>query len=106
MQENRLPLQADEVIRKLRSFLVHRREVYELKSLGCFGSVARGEATAKSDVDIVYQTVPGARMTLFDLAMLRDELSALLGCPVDLIQIRETMPARLRERVQKEVIYV
>ena len=106
MQEDRAPLKADEVIGKLRSFLDNRREVYGLKSLGCFVSVARGVATENSDIDVVYQTVPTARMTLFDLAMLHDELVALLGCPVDLIQIRETMPVRLRERLQKEAIYV
>lgn len=76
-----------------------------MQALGCFGSVARGEATAGSDVDVVYRVAQSARLTLLDLALLREELMERLGRPVDLIEFRAGMPARLRERLQQEAVY-
>jgi len=97
--------QRDDVLRKLRAFLAERGEAYRLEALGCFGSVARSEATAQSDVDVVYRAHPDAKLTLFDLALLRDELVTLLGRPVDLVELRDGMPPRLKQRVEKEATY-
>jgi predicted nucleotidyltransferase len=46
-----------------------------------FGSVARGEDTEKSDVDILVERI--GPMTFFDLFQLEDELASLLGCKVE-----------------------
>ncbi|WP_126147387.1 nucleotidyltransferase family protein [Synechococcus elongatus] len=103
------PLQASlnhvEVLNQLRDFLAQRGSVYGLKALGCFGSVARSEATTESDVDIIYQLNDSACMTLFDLALLQQELIELLGVSVDLIEFREATPKRLRDRIEKEAVY-
>lgn len=48
-----------------------------------FGSVARGEANEKSDVDLLVNFVPGA--SLFDLIYLKDDVERLLGTPVDIV---------------------
>lgn len=95
----------EEVLKTLRDFLAERGHDYGLRALGCFGSVARGEASAESDVDVVYQVTPPSRLTLFDLALLREELVERLGHPVDLLEFREGMPRRLMERVKREAIY-
>lgn len=97
--------QLEEVLVKLKLFLPGRGKVYGLEALGCFGSVARSEATANSDVDVVYRTHPATKLTLFDLAEIREELMDLLGRPVDLIELRYEMPARLKERIEKEAVY-
>jgi len=47
------------------------------------GSVARGTATAASDIDLVVDLEPGR--TLFDVAALHDELVDLLNTEVDVI---------------------
>ena len=48
-----------------------------------FGSVARGEDTAKSDIDLlVSRTAP---MSYTKIAKLRKEVSAAVGWPVDLV---------------------
>jgi predicted nucleotidyltransferase len=91
---------------KLKTFLRDRGCVYGLSALGCFGSVAQQQATCKSDVDVVYQTDPSARLTLFDVVLLREELVTLLDKPVDLIEFREGMPLSLKERVKREAVYV
>jgi len=49
-----------------------------------FGSVARGEQDAESDLDLVV-AIEGGR-SLFDLAGLIDELELLLGCPVNVVE--------------------
>lgn len=48
-----------------------------------FGSVARGEATAHSDVDLLVRFEAGR--SLLDQVHLIDELQALLGVPVDVV---------------------
>lgn len=106
MNEGASVPQRDEVLAKLRTFFRDRGEIYGLAALGCFGSVARSEATAQSDVDVVYRPQPTARLTLFDLALLREELVMLLGRPVDLIELHQSTPLRLRERVEREAVYV
>lgn len=105
MNENADIPHLHQVVSILGDFLRERGAAYGARALGCFGSVARREATADSDVDVVYVAEPSARHTLFDLAMLRDELVARLGRPVDLVEFREEMSPGLKQRVQREVVY-
>lgn len=50
-----------------------------------FGSVARGGATASSDVDVIVEPAPNQRFTLFDLAASQDILEDALGVRVDVV---------------------
>ena len=54
-----------------------------VRVIGVFGSVARGEDRADSDVDLLVELPAG--MGLFALANVQDELEQLLGAAVDLI---------------------
>jgi predicted nucleotidyltransferase len=57
-----------------------------------FGSVARGEDSASSDLDILVDTLPNT--TLFDLGGLQEALETLCQVKVDLVtskSIREAM---------------
>ena len=64
-----------------------------------FGSVARGEADATSDIDFLVELEPGR--SLFDLGGLQYDLQALLGCAVDVVTERG-LKARIRDRVVRE----
>ena len=77
--------------------------VYHIKRMGIFGSVARGEQTEKSDIDICFE---GEAPDLFTLVHIKYELEALLGRPVDLVRIRERMDKVLKQTIQKEALYV
>ena len=66
-----------------------------------FGSVARGEADSKSDIDILVDLEPGH--SLFDLGGLLMDLQDLLGYKVDVVTERG-LRARIRERVLNEAI--
>ena len=53
-------------------------------SLALFGSAARGELKPESDVDLLIEFKPGARVGLFELQDIQSEFAAILGRPVDL----------------------
>jgi predicted DNA-binding mobile mystery protein A len=52
---------------------------FQVKKLSLFGSAARNELTPESDIDLMVEFEPQARLTLFDFPALQDELSALFG---------------------------
>ena len=56
-----------------------------------FGSYARGEERADSDVDILISLVPGTRLGMRFFAM-NLELEQLLGRPVDLVIEGDLLP--------------
>lgn len=93
----------DEILAVLRNERPHLVECYGVQSLALFGSVARGEATPASDVDLLFEFQ--RRVGLFDLFALQDELGALLGCPVDVGTARSLKP-RIRDQILDEAIYV
>ena len=66
-----------------------------------FGSVARGEADSKSDIDLLVDLEPGR--SLFDLGGLLMDLQDLLGYKVDVVTARG-LRDRIRERVLNEAI--
>jgi predicted nucleotidyltransferase len=66
-----------------------------------FGSVARGDASADSDVDLLVDLEPGR--SLLDHAALVLELEALLGRRVD-VAVARGLRSRIRDRVLKEAI--
>lgn len=59
-------------------------ERYGVAELSVFGSVARGEARAASDIDLLYALAPGRHLG-FSINRLEDELSELFGRKVDLV---------------------
>ena len=86
----------------LRQYKDAFADKYGIKRIGIFGSVARGEQTEDSDVDIVVDLV---RPSLFYLVHIKDELQALFGCPVDIVRERENMDLLLRKNIQRDGIY-
>jgi uncharacterized protein len=69
---------------------------WKIRELSVFGSVARGDATADSDIDLLVEYEPDADWSLLDTARLRREFAELFGRPVDLVRERNiTNPYRL-----------
>ena len=68
-----------------------------------FGSVARGEADAASDIDFLVDFESGR--SLLDLAALLVDLEDLLGHPVDVVT-EPGLKARIRQRVLAEAVPV
>lgn len=81
---------------------------FGVKRIGFFGSFVRGEATDESDVDIVVEFERG-KATFRNIAGLVDYLEDRLARPVDLLTpvgIKSIRIDGIRERVQREVVYV
>jgi uncharacterized protein len=75
-----------------------------VKSLAIFGSVARGEASRASDVDIVVEL--NRPMGLFGLSDLKHSIESLLGVEkVDLIT-RDGIHAALKDVIRREAVDV
>ena len=76
---------------------------YGVVRAGIFGSFARGEATKKSDIDILVQFK--GRKSLFDLVRLERELKSTLKKGVDLLTYKSIQPL-LKDRILKEEIRI
>ena len=97
------PLTQAQLRAKLRAFKEQRGAEYHLRTLGYFGSYARNEATADSDVDIVFQT---DEPNLFRTARMWEDLTNWLGKEVDVVRLRPGMKPRFKARIEREAVYV
>lgn len=88
----------------LRDAMPELAGAYGVESLAVFGSVARGEATAGSDVDLLVR-FHGHPPGLFGFVRLERQLSELLGRPVDLVTESALKP-RLRDQILAESVAV
>ena len=85
----------------------NREEIIEIASrygaynIRLFGSVARGDDTQLSDIDLLVDMEPGR--SLLDLGALLMDLQDLLGCTVDILT-EKGLKNRIRERVMKDAI--
>ena len=93
--------------RMLRILRAHEAELRALgvARLWLFGSLARGEAARRSDVDVLISVPPTRAFSLLDLAEIRAELCELLGRETDVV-IREDVSPRLWETIRDDLIDV
>lgn len=80
----------------------------ELKAAGIvrlaiFGSVARGDATSTSDVDLLAEFDSSKRFSLLDMVGLENRLADILGVPVDLTPAK-ALKGDIRERATREAV--
>jgi len=91
----------EELLKEKRDEILKAAKRYGARNVRVFGSVARGDADERSDVDFVVDLEPGR--SLFDLGGLLMELRELLGHDVDVVTARG-LKTRVRERVLREAI--
>lgn len=92
--------QADR-LRRQRRRLLDAAERHGVGHLRAFGSLARGEATDESDVDLLVDLKPGH--TLLDLAAFRREAGEILDLPVD-VATADMLKDRIRDEVLSEAL--
>jgi hypothetical protein len=93
-------LTREQILAKLTEHREHIRR-FGVRSLGLFGSVARGECTSARDLDFLVEFDQKS----FDAYMdLKAYLENLFGCPVDLV-LANTLKPRLREPILNETIH-
>jgi uncharacterized protein len=91
---------AEHVIATLRAHEAELRQA-GISRLGLFGSVARGDAEADSDVDLVAEFDPAARMDLIRLVGLERRISDTLGRRVEIL-VEPVENPRLRANVERD----
>jgi hypothetical protein len=75
-----------------------------IRHLSLFGSVARGESSAQSDIDLMADFDRSKRLTLVTMARLENRLSDLLGVKVDLAPY-DSMKEAVRARAVHEAVH-
>ena len=95
-----LPSHLDLVLSTLRDRRAMTRDQYGIDLLGVFGSVARGDDTDHSDVDVLISM--SDRTDLFDLGAVWSELADALNRRVDLVD-RDGLRPGLREHIEQEL---
>jgi len=78
-------------------------EMYGVTRIGIFGSVARGEQTESSDVDVYFEADD---ISLFRMGGLLYDLQELFNSPVDLVHNSGKLHPKFQQRIDKEIIYV
>lgn len=74
---------------------------HAVRKLALFGSAARGDWNADSDVDVLIELAPEARVGLVALQRMRDELSQIFGRPVDLLT-RNGLNRHIRDEILRD----
>jgi predicted nucleotidyltransferase len=90
-----------ERLNEKRAEVLRAAERHGARNVRLIGSVARGDAGADSDLDLLVELERGR--SLLDHAALMIELEALLGCKVDVATEKGLRP-RVRDRVLAEAV--
>ncbi|MHA1718574.1 MAG: nucleotidyltransferase family protein [Promethearchaeota archaeon] len=76
---------------------------YDIQKASLFGSVARGESTIASDIDILIELSDEA--SLLDFIAIKNEIEEKLGHKIDLVEFNALKPA-LRSRILKDQVVI
>jgi len=94
-------MELNEMLKEKRQEIILLAARHGATNVRVFGSVARGEADAASDLDVLVDLEPGR--SLLDLGGLLMDLQHLLGREVDVVT-EKGLRARIRERVLSEAV--
>jgi predicted nucleotidyltransferase len=89
------------LLKQKRDQVLETAARYGAYDVRVFGSVARGEADAASDIDLLVKLEPGR--SLMDLGGLLYDLQNLLGTSVDVVT-EKGLRLRIREQVRREAV--
>lgn len=91
-----------EYLQMLKDYKSLKAAQYGISRIGIFGSVARGEQTDQSDVDICVEL---ESPDMFSLIHIKEELQAIFGTSVDIVRLRRNMDELLKRSIVEEGVY-
>jgi predicted nucleotidyltransferase len=92
--------EALETLRRCESALRERG----VRHAALFGSMARGDHGPDSDIDIMIEIDPNARITVFDYVDLKQYIASLFDGPVDVVN-RDGLKSHVRPAAMDDAIY-
>ena len=92
-----------QLLTKLKEFKAIHQQEYGIEVLGVFGSYSRDEVRQGSDVDVVVQLT---KQDLFSIIGIKQDLEETLHLPVDVVSYRPSMDVFLKERIDRDAVYV
>lgn len=93
-----------QIKRLIESNKLELERAHSVKALYVFGSVARGEATKKSDIDIIVE-FNSENISLFEFVDLKFFLESILNSKVDLVT-RDAIRKEMIDHIEKDSIRV
>jgi len=98
-----MTIDREHVLKKLREQREHIEREYGLRMIGVVGSVARDQATEKSDIDIWVDML--RTPSLFQIAGAENEVADALGIGhrVQFV-LRENLRPAMRERMARDLV--
>ena len=96
-------MERKEIIFCLRRFKEKNENRYRIMNIGLFGSSARESMNKQSDIDIVVEL---EKQDLFNLIGIKQDLEEEFNMAVDIVSYRKEMNQFLKNRIDKEAVYV
>src|SRR5437588_8299787 len=97
-----MDMRRDEVIARLKEAEPALR-ARGIRRAAVFGSVARGDNHAGSDIDILVEFEPGAEGTIYEYMRLKEFVASLFDGPVDVID-RDALKPHLRAPATRDTL--
>jgi len=91
----------NEYLRQLKRYKQQYSSEYGIERIGLFGSVARGEHTERSDVDVCVEMKPD----IYLLISVRDDLQKVFKRKVDIVRVRKNMNPFLLKTIKNTAVY-
>ena len=91
----------DEILKNKRNEILNLAKKHGIHNLRVFGSVARGQANAESDVDFLVEVEPGR--TYLDLGGFLMDMQDLLGRKVDVVT-EKALHASIKDQIVQEAV--
>ena len=88
-----------EMIKKFRSVI---KDIPAIERAWLFGSYARQDDTAESDIDVLIDVPEENTFTLFDIAEVQEKLRQLTNRRIDVVMLRALRP-QVKERIQQDL---
>ncbi len=93
----------NEILSILRDYKKQFADQYGITALGVFGSISRDQIHDDSDVDVVIHI---SKPDLFVLAGIKCDLEDKFHKPVDIVTYRQKMNQFLKNRIDRDAVYV
>ena len=93
----------EEYLQDIKKFKDGFSQEFGIQSIGIFGSVARNEHQAGSDLDVFVEL---QEPDFFIMSDIQETLEEICGCKIDLLRLRKDLRPLLLRRIKQDGIYV